>query len=153
MKRTDEYYMKAALREAKKAKDINEVPIGAVIVLDGKIIARGHNKRESTNDPTTHAEIIAIRKASKKLNNWRLVNCEIYVTIEPCLMCMGAIINSRISSVIYGANDAKGGAITSSLNINEVRNLNHYPLIRGPVLEDECKAIITSFFKEKRKIS
>lgn len=145
--------MRAALREAKKARDINEVPIGAVVVLDGKIIARGHNKREITNDPTTHAEIIAIRKASKKLNNWRLVNCEIYVTIEPCLMCMGAIINSRISSVIYGAKDAKGGAITSSLDIKNVKNLNHYPLVRGPILEEECRAIITSFFKEKRKIS
>ncbi|TAH59005.1 MAG: nucleoside deaminase, partial [Bacillota bacterium] len=107
----DEKYMKLALKEAHKAAAIDEVPVGAVIVLNDKVIARGFNKREINNDPLGHAEMIAIRKASKKLNNWRLVDCELYVTVEPCAMCAGAIMWSRLKRVVYGTGDPKGGAM------------------------------------------
>jgi tRNA(adenine34) deaminase len=143
--------MKEALKEAKKAELIDEVPIGCVIVKDGKIIARGHNQRETNQSPIGHAEIIAINKASKKLNSWRLEGCDIYVTLEPCIMCSGAIIQSRINKVYYGASDPKGGALGSSINVLEANNINHHPEVISGVLKEECSSIITSYFKAKRQ--
>lgn len=144
--------MKLALKEAHKAAAIDEVPVGAVIVLNDKVIARGFNKREINNDPLGHAEMIAIRKASKKLNNWRLVNCELYVTVEPCAMCAGAIMWSRLKRVVYGTSDPKGGAMGEAFNLFDERIVNHIPEIKGGVLAKECKEVIQSFFRNKRKI-
>ena len=146
----DEKYMLVALKEAQKAVILDEVPVGAIIVKDDKIIARGHNLREKSNDPTSHAEINAIRKASKKLNSWRLEGTTIYVTVEPCSMCAGAILQSRIARIVYGATDPKGGAIESSLELFKAKNINHHPEIKGGVLKEECSTIITSYFKSKR---
>lgn len=151
MKSLEEKYMLEALKEAKKASDIDEVPIGCVIVKDNKIISRGHNLRESKKDVTCHAEIVAIRKANKKLNDWWLKDCDLYVTIEPCLMCMGAIYQSHLRRVFYGAKDIKGGAHTSIIEFDEIKNLNHYPEIISGVLEEECQTIIKDYFKAKRK--
>jgi tRNA(adenine34) deaminase len=148
----DEKYMKLALKEAHKAAAIDEVPVGAVIVLNDKVIARGFNKREINNDPLGHAEMIAIRKASKKLNNWRLVDCELYVTVEPCAMCAGAIMWSRLKRVVYGTSDPKGGAMGEAFNLFDERIVNHIPEIKGGVLAKECKEVIQSFFRNKRKI-
>ena len=142
--------MKEALKEAKKAELIDEVPIGCVIVKDDKIIARGHNQRETKQSPIGHAEIIAINKASKKLKSWRLEGCDIYVTLEPCIMCSGAIIQSRINKVYYGASDPKGGALGSSINVLEANNINHHPEVISGVLKEECSSIITNYFKAKR---
>lgn len=142
--------MKEALKEAKKAELIDEVPIGCVIVKDDKIIARGHNQRETNQSPIGHAEIIAINKASKKLKSWRLEGCDIYVTLEPCIMCSGAIIQSRINKVYYGASDPKGGALGSSINVLEANNINHHPEVVPGVLKEECSSIVTNYFKVKR---
>ena len=144
-------YMKEALKEARKAELIDEVPIGCVIVKDDKIIARGHNQRETNQSPIGHAEIIAINKASKKLKSWRLEGCDIYVTLEPCIMCSGAIIQSRISKVYYGASDPKGGALGSSINVLEAKNINHHPEVISGVMQEECSKIITNYFKTKRQ--
>ena len=144
-------YMKEALKEARKAELIDEVPIGCVIVKDDKIIARGHNQRETNQSPIGHAEIIAINKASKKLKSWRLEGCDIYVTLEPCIMCSGAIIQSRISKVYYGASDPKGGALGSSINVLEAKNINHHPEVISGVMQEECSKIITNYFKAKRQ--
>ena len=144
-------YMKEALKEAKKAELIDEVPIGCVIVKDDKIIARGHNQRETKQSPIGHAEIVAINKASKKLNSWRLEGCDIYVTLEPCIMCSGAIIQSRINKVYYGASDPKGGALGSSINVLEAKNINHHPEVISGVLQEKCSKIITNYFKAKRQ--
>lgn len=143
-------YMKAALDEAKRAYEDDEVPIGAVIVKDERIIAAAHNMREQLNDPTAHAEIIAIRKAASILNSWRLNDCDIYVTIEPCSMCAGAIVLARIKKVIYGAKDPKAGACGSILNIAANEKLNHRAIILGGILEYECSSIVKEYFKEKR---
>lgn len=144
--------MSLALKEANKAKEIDEVPIGCVIVFNDKVIAKGYNLRETSLDPTTHAEIVAIRKASKKLKNWRLEDCDIYVTVEPCIMCAGAIILSRIKRVIYGAKDLKGGGFGSSINVLDAKGINHHPEIVSGILEKECSEIISNYFKEKRKL-
>ena len=144
--------MTLALKEANKAREIDEVPIGCVIVKDNKVIARGHNLRESKQDPTLHAEMVAIRKASKKLKSWRLDGCDIYVTIEPCIMCSGAIIQSRIKTVIYGAPDLKGGGLGSSINVLDANGINHRPEVISGVMKDECAEIISNYFKEKRKL-
>lgn len=146
----DEKFMIEALKEAEKSANFDEVPVGAVIVKDGKIIARGHNLREKNNDPTAHAEIIAIRKACKKLNSWRLENCTIYVTIEPCSMCAGTLLWTRIKKIVYGAKDPKGGAICSSLSLFESKNINHHPEILGGILEEKCSSIMKDFFRNKR---
>ena len=143
--------MSLALKEAQKALLEDETPIGCVIVKDDKVIARGHNKREIKNLVTSHAEIEAITKANKKLKSWRLVDCDLYVTVEPCIMCGGAIIQSRIRNVYYGAKDLKGGAFGSSINILEANNINHRPNIIGGILEEECAIIIKNYFKNKRK--
>ncbi len=151
MNNIKEKYMRIALKEAKKTELFDEVPIGCVIVKDNKVISRGFNKRELKNDVTSHAEIEAIRRASKKLGDWQLIDCDLYVTIEPCLMCTGAIIQSRIKNVYYGSEDPKGGALVSSLNINEVKNLNHHINIEGGILKDECSNIVKQYFAKKRK--
>jgi tRNA(adenine34) deaminase len=143
-------FMKEALKEAKKAELIDEVPIGCVIVKDGKIISRGHNTREKDNQSISHAEINAIKKACKKLDSWRLVDCELYVTLEPCPMCAGAIYQSRIKRVIYGANDVKQGALGGALDLYGVKSLNHHPEIRENLMEEECSSLISSYFKKKR---
>lgn len=148
----EEKFMKAALKEAKKAYDKLEVPVGAVIVKDRKIIARAHNLKETKNDTTKHAEILAIQKASKKLNSWRLIDCEMYVTLEPCSMCAGALINSRIKKVYIGASDKKTGAVGSVFNLLEDYTFNHKVEYEKGVLQDECESILKEFFKELRKI-
>ena len=150
MEKTNKFMLEA-IKEAKKAELLDEVPIGCVIVKDNKIISRGHNVRESKNNPIGHAEIIAITKASKKLKSWRLNDCELYVTIEPCIMCSGAIIQSRIKAVYYGAKDYKGGAFGSSIDVLKAENINHHPEIVGGVLEKECSELISRYFKNKRE--
>ena len=144
-------YMLEALKEAELAKLEDEVPIGCVIIKDDQIIARAHNQREVANNPLGHAETLAIKKASEVLSDWQLVNCDLYVTIEPCIMCGGAIIQSRIRKVVYGAPDLKGGAFGSSINILDSKNINHRPEIIKGVLEEECTKIIKDYFKSKRK--
>lgn len=144
-------YMLEALKEAELAYKEDEVPIGCVIVKNDQIIARAHNQREQNHDPLGHAETIAIKKASEILNDWQLVDCDLYVTIEPCIMCSGAIIQSRIKRVIYGAPDLKGGAFGSSIDVLTASNINHKPEIIKGVLEKECTEIIKSYFKSKRK--
>ena len=145
-----ELYMKEALKEAELAALEDEVPIGCVIVCNDKIIARAHNERDKTNNPLGHAEMLAIQKASKILNDWQLVECELFVTIEPCLMCAGAIIQSRIKKVVFGANDLKGGAFGGSINVLNAENINHRPEVIKGVLEKECSQIIKNYFKSKR---
>ena len=144
-------YMQMALEEAKLAALEDEVPVGCIIVKDDKVIAKAHNLREINHDPFGHAETLAIKKASEVLNDWQLVNCELYVTVEPCIMCAGAIIQSRISKVIYGAPDLKGGAFGGSINVLGAANINHRPEIIPGVLEKECTEIIKNYFKSKRK--
>lgn len=147
---TDEYYMKLALREAQKAFDKAEAPIGALIVRDGTVIARAHNLRETKKNALGHAELLAIDKACKKLGGWRLVGCTLYVTLEPCPMCSGAIINSRLPRVVFGARDPKAGCCDSVANLFEMP-FNHRPEIVGGVLEQQCSEILTRFFKTLRK--
>ena len=139
-----------ALKEAELAALEDEVPIGCVVVKNDEIIARAHNQRDKTNNPLGHAEVLAIKKASEVLNDWQLVDAELYVTIEPCLMCAGAIIQSRIKKVVYGAPDFKGGAFGGSINVLDAKNINHRPEIINGVLENECSQIIKDYFKSKR---
>lgn len=151
MKSIHEKFMAAALKEAEKAYLKDEVPIGCVIVWENKIIARGHNLRERKNDPTSHAEIEALKKAAKKLNSWRLNECDLYVTIEPCAMCAGAILWSRIKTVYYGSKDEKGGALGSSFNLYEMPSLNHYPSVVNGICAQESAEILQRYFKSKRQ--
>lgn len=147
----EEKFMLQALKQAGFAREIDEVPVGCVIVKDEKIIARAFNKRESTNQVSSHAEMNAITKACKKLKSWRLEGCEIFITLEPCMMCIGAIIQSRIKHIYYGANDYKGGALGSSINALEAKNINHHPEVTGGILKEECSKILSDYFKNKRK--
>lgn len=142
--------MKEALKEADKAELIDEVPIGCVIVKDNKIIARAHNKKESTKLVLAHAEMLAIKKANVKLKNWRLEGCDLYVTLEPCIMCSGAITQARIRHVYFGAYDYKGGAFGSSIDILTSKNINHHPLVTGGILLEECSNKISTYFAKKR---
>ena len=144
-------FMKEALKEAQKAYDKKEIPVGAVIVKDNKIIARAHNVKEEKNDTTKHAEIIAIQKASKKLNAWRLTGCEMYVTLEPCSMCAGALIQSRISKVYIGTMDYKTGACGSVLNLLKDYEFNHKVEMEKDILQEDCEKFLKDFFKELRK--
>lgn len=147
----DIFFMQRALECAQKAYNKDEVPVGAVIVKDNKIISKGYNKSITLKDATAHAEIIAIRKACKKLNNYRLNDCSIYVTIEPCSMCTGALIHARIKNIYFGAKDIKTGACGSVFNIANSNKLNHNINIFGGLLEQDCAKIIKQFFKNKRK--
>lgn len=146
----DNFFMNRALDEAYEAYKLDEVPIGSVIVKDGKVIGKGYNRKEVSLDTTNHAEIMAIREASKNLKNWRLTDCTMYVTVEPCPMCAGAIVNSRISELVIGAMDPKGGACGSLYNIVEDHRLNHRVEVRRGVLEEECSNIMKDFFKKLR---
>jgi tRNA(adenine34) deaminase len=143
--------MKEALKEAKKAYKKDETPVGAVIVKDGRVIARGHNEKELKNDPTNHAEIIAIRKACKKLNTWRLNECDMYVTLEPCAMCAGAIIQARVGRLFIGTSDPKAGAVGSVIDILGVEKFNHKVDVCYGLLMEECSKILKDFFKELRQ--
>ena len=148
----EEKFMKEALKEAKKAYDNLEVPVGAVIVKDGQVIARAHNLKETKLDTTNHAEILAIQKASKKLKSWRLIGCEMYVTLEPCSMCAGALINSRIKKVYIGASDEKTGAVGSVFNLLDDYTFNHKVEVENGVMKTECQEILKKFFKELREL-
>lgn len=145
-----DFYMNKALEQAKKALSRDEVPIGAVIVKDGVVIARGYNKRESSQNALAHAEIIAISKACKKLKSWRLDGAEIYVTLEPCPMCAGAIMNARISKIVFGAYEPKSGACGSKFDVIGDSGLNHNAVFIGGVMEEECSLLIKNYFKSKR---
>lgn len=152
MKQEDDFYMREALREAEKAYALAEVPIGAVLVdAAGEIIARGHNLRERDHDATAHAEMIAIRAACAALGRWRLSGLTLYVTIEPCPMCAGAIVMSRVDRVVYGGTDRKAGACESLFNIPGHPALNHHPEVTAGVLEAECVGIMKRFFRERRE--
>lgn len=147
----EEQFMKEALIEAEKAAAIQEVPIGAVIVMDGEIIARAHNLRETSQNAITHAETLAIQEACKKLGTWRLEGAELYVTLEPCPMCSGAIILSRIEKVVYGARDPKAGCAGTLMNLLEDERFNHQCEVVPDVLADECGGILSRFFKHLRE--
>ncbi|AMW22625.1 adenosine deaminase [Staphylococcus haemolyticus] len=146
----DEYYMKLAIEEAKKAQKLGEVPIGAIIVKNNEVIASAHNLRETAQLPTAHAEHIAIERASKVVGSWRLEECKLYVTLEPCVMCAGAIVMSRIPKVVYGATDPKGGCSGSLMNLLEESQFNHRAEIVKGVLEQECGDLLRNFFRELR---
>jgi tRNA(adenine34) deaminase len=150
----DELFMIEAIKEAKKAEELNEVPIGAVIVIDGKIISRGHNLRESHQSAVAHAELLAIDQACREIGSWRLENATLYVTLEPCPMCSGAIILSRVKKVVYGAADPKGGCAGTFMNLLQDERFNHQSEVVKGVLEEECGQLLSTFFRnirEKRK--
>ena len=138
--------MKEALEEAKLALDLGEVPIGAVIEKDGEIIGRGHNRTESSKDPTAHAEILAIQDAAKKLGGWRLLGCTLYVTTEPCSMCAGAIVLARLAKVVIGTRDPKAGACGTVLDVTGNPNLNHHPQVEFGTMEEQCRSMMQDFF-------
>ncbi len=147
----DEKMMKAAMTQAKKAASIGEVPIGCVIARDGEIISRGYNRRKTDKDTTSHAEITAIRRASKKLGDWRLEGCTIYITLEPCPMCAGAIVQARLDRVVIGTMNPKAGCAGSILNVLREPRFNHQTEVTRGVLQEECSAMLTGFFKDLRK--
>jgi tRNA(adenine34) deaminase len=147
----DEVFMREALKEAHKAYEINEVPIGAVIVKDGEIVGRGFNQKERLKDATLHSEITAIKEACNNLGGWRLPGCTMYVTLEPCPMCAGAIVNSRIDRLVIGAKDLKTGACGSVLDITNNKMLNHQPEVKFGILEEECSKLLKEFFAGLRK--
>jgi tRNA(adenine34) deaminase len=147
----DNSYMKMAIELARKAAAADEVPVGCVIVKDGKVIGKGYNQKEEKNSSVYHAEIVALLQASKTTKDWRLENADIYVTLEPCLMCLGAIINHRIKNIYFGAYDPKGGAIESSVKLADIKGLNHYPNFKGGILSEDCGILLKTYFKTKRK--
>lgn len=146
-----EEYMRLALKEAKQAYIEDEVPIGCVIVRNDEILAMTHNQKVKDNKATSHAEILAINMGSERLNSWYLNECDIYITLEPCIMCAGAIINARLKNVYIAASDFKGGAFGSSIDVLEAKNINHHPNIEKGILENEASDLLKSFFKDKRK--
>lgn len=149
--RTDAHYMKEAVKQAKKAAELGEVPIGCVIVKDGKIIARGYNRRNTDHSTLSHAEITAIRKASRKLQDWRLEGCTLYVTLEPCQMCAGAIVQARVPRVVMGCMNPKAGCGGSVLNVLQMKEFNHQVDVKRGILEKECSELLTEFFDKMRK--
>ncbi|HEY9576502.1 MAG TPA: tRNA adenosine(34) deaminase TadA [Pseudobacillus sp.] len=151
MKKNDKFYMQLAIEQAKKAESLGEVPIGAVIVLDGEVIASAYNLRETTQNAITHAELLAIEKACQKIGSWRLEEAELYVTLEPCPMCSGAIILSRIERVIYGAKDPKAGCAGTLMNLLEDSRFNHQSEVVSGVLEEECGKMLSDFFRKLRQ--
>jgi len=146
----DEHFMRLAIREAERASEHADVPVGAVIVRDGEVIASGHNERELRQDPSAHAELLAIREASRALGSWRLLECVLYVTLEPCAMCAGAIVLARLPRVVYGATDPKAGACGSVLDVLGEPRLNHRPEVSGGLLAPECGALLSDFFSSRR---
>ena len=142
--------MRQALAEARKAEAAGEVPIGAIVVLDGFVIGNGFNQPISASDPTAHAEIVAMRAAATRLGNYRLTGSTLYVTVEPCLMCVGAMVHARVSTVVYGAAEPKAGAITSMTRAHELPGLNHRLQVQSGVLEEECREIMQAFFRSRR---
>jgi tRNA(adenine34) deaminase len=148
---TDEFFMQLALEEAKKAEELGEVPIGAIIVRNGEIIGRGYNRREIDRDPLAHAELLAIKEASQTLGGWRLLDTTLYVTLEPCPMCAGAIVQARISRVVFGTYDPKAGCAGTLMNLLQEPRFNHQVEITSSVCETECAEILKSFFKKLRK--
>ena len=147
----EEKFMREALRQAKRASALGEMPVGAVIVRDGEIISRAYNRRETKKNALYHAEITAIERACKKLGGWRLPRCEMYVTLEPCPMCAGAILNSRIEHVYYGASDEKSGCCGSKINLLDMNLCNYTVTVTGGILENECRDIIKKFFRNLRE--
>lgn len=146
-----EFYMNLALQMAQKAQGMGEVPVGAVVVTQGGyVVSEAYNQRENRPSPTAHAEILAIEEAAQKLDRWRLTDCVLYVTLEPCLMCAGAIVSARLKAVVYGARDPKGGAVVSLYQTLSDSRLNHRPVVIGGVLEQPCSQILTEFFRQRR---
>jgi tRNA(adenine34) deaminase len=148
---THEDGMRLALAEAIKARDLDEVPIGSVVVLDGRVLGAGFNQPISSVDPTAHAEVIALRAAAKTIGNYRLTGSIVYVTVEPCLMCVGAMVHARVGLVVYGAAEPKAGALVSASRAHETPGLNHRLEVLGGVLEEECRAVIQGFFEDRRR--
>ena len=148
---TDLGHMRSALAEAEIAADSGEVPVGAVVVSGGEVIARGHNRSETDNDPSAHAEIVALREAARNVGNCRLTDATLYVTLEPCAMCMGAMVQARIARLVFGAYDPKAGAAGTVIDLSDSPSFNHRFEINGGVLADECGAILKSFFESKRR--
>jgi tRNA(adenine34) deaminase len=146
----DEHFMRLALREAERALEHDDVPIGAVVVRDGEVIGAGRNERERRQDPTAHAEIVALREAAAALSSWRVLGAVMYVTLEPCAMCAGAIVLARVPSVVYGASDPKAGACGSVLDVLGEPRLNHRPAVAGGLLRDDCAALLSAFFASRR---
>lgn len=146
----DDAFMREALLLARRAWDAGEVPVGAVVVKGGVIIGRGYNQPITSNDPTTHAEIVAIRDAAQHLKNYRLVDCELYVTLEPCAMCVGAMLHARLKRVVFGTSDPKTGVCGSVINLPAEEKLNHHATFEGGVLSEECGAMLKAFFKSRR---
>jgi tRNA(adenine34) deaminase len=147
---SDEFYMAEAIKEARLAEEIDEVPVGAVIVRNGEIIARAHNLRENSKDPSAHAEVLAIRQAAEVLGGWRLSDCTLYVTLEPCPMCAGACINSRLKRVVFGAYDKKAGCCGTLYNLLTDSRFNHNPEVTDGISHDECSKMLSDYFKKKR---
>lgn len=146
----DERWMAEAIRQAQLAEQIGEVPIGAVVVRDGAVVGAGHNRRETTNDPTAHAEMVAIRQASETLGAWRLLGCTLYVTLEPCPMCAGAILQSRVERVVYGTSDPKAGCVGTLMDLLQDHRFNHVAEWRSGVLQEQCAALLSDFFRRLR---
>jgi tRNA(Arg) A34 adenosine deaminase TadA len=147
----DIQYMREALREARRASREDEVPVGAVVVRDGQVIARAHNRPLHLNDPTAHGEVLALRRAARKLGNYRLGGCTLYVTIEPCVMCAGAIVHARLRRLVFGAEDPKGGACGSALSVLNDAKLNHQVELQSGVLAEDCAVLLRDFFRRRRR--
>ena len=150
---TDELWMEEALREAQRALEAGEVPVGGVVVCDGKVVGRGWNRVIADNDPTAHAEVIALREAGEALGNYRLGQCEVFATIEPCAMCAGALVHARIKRLVYGADDPKAGAVKSVIPVVNHPQLNHKIEVQGGVLAGRCADMLQAFFRERRNSS
>lgn len=151
LRASDERYMALALEEARLAAQEGEVPIGAVVVCDGAVVARAHNRRETDADPSAHAEFLAMVQASRALGRWRLTGCTVYVTVEPCLMCAGLMVNARIDRCVYGAPDPKGGAVGTLFDVSDDPRLNHAFLVTSGVLREQCAEELRTFFRARRK--
>lgn len=150
--RDDRFFMSKALAEARKAADRGEVPVGAIVVKDGLVLGRGHNRSVSKQDPTAHAEIMALRAAARRIGNYRLIGCDLYVSLEPCAMCLGAVVQARIRRLVYGAADPKSGAVVSVMRF-PFGKLNHRPAISAGLMADQCADVLKAFFREKRRSS
>jgi len=151
MEMTDELWMEEALREAQRALAAGEVPVGAIVVSEGRVVGRGANRNLSDADPTAHAEIVALREAGRAVGNHRLLGCEMYVTVEPCAMCAGALVHARLKRLVYGADDPKAGAVASVMEVVNHPKLNHHMEVRGGVLAARCAGVLQGFFQQRRE--